>query len=194
MSDWTTLTEKTIRDDLDWVMINENSGGVSKKMRAYNYLAGLGGGLLPYVLLRDKKVTGTNGGSFMSGARRVRDLNEVVVDTDDICILASNQFTLPAGTYRISVGCPAYYVGRHQTYLRNVSDGVDEAIGSSEFVYYGVHEVSRSFLSMRFTISASKTFEIQHECEDDAIGYGFGVAAGFGPYEVYTVVEIWKEE
>ncbi len=43
-----------------------------------------------------------------------------------------------------------------------------------------------------FTIGASQTFEIRHQCVSTKTGNGFGVASGFGVDEVYTQVRIWK--
>jgi hypothetical protein len=45
----------------------------------------------------------------------------------------------------------------------------------------------------QFTISASKTFEIQHYCSHTQANNGFGtVDAAQGDVEIYTQVQLWK--
>lgn len=160
---------------------------------------GGGGSATAYILLRDEKAAGTSGGTFTSGAWQTRTLNTEVVDTGGHCTLTSNQFTLASGTYRIRASAPAYNVLRHQTRLRNITDGSTTLVGSSE--YAGTENTgqsvfpttNRSHVSGRFTITASKAFEIQHRCEQTRNTFGFGVEANFGEVEVYTIVELEKE-
>ena len=196
MSDWTTLTEKTSRDNADKVLIGEPAN-TSKYLLISTLIAGLGGGgggVAPYVLLRDVKSQGTNGGTFTAGARRVRDLNEETIDTDSVCSLSANQFTLDAGTYRVRISCPAYSVSSHQAYLYCVSDTADIAVGTTEFDYSSDgHSQTRSIVVGRFTMASSKTFEVQHECTVNRSNDGFGHMGNLDS-EIYTIVELWKEE
>ncbi len=81
--------------------------------------------------------------------------------------------------------------GYHKAKLRNITDSSDTIIGTSEFgfVYDGG---SRSFVNGRFTISAQKTFELQHRCANTMTTNGFGTPSGLSVVEVYADVQIWK--
>ena len=76
-----------------------------------------------YAVIADQKTSGTDGGTFTSGAWRTRDLNTEVTDVDNIVSISSNQFTLQAGTYLIKARATAYDCDRHQLRLRNITDG-----------------------------------------------------------------------
>lgn len=153
-------------------------------------LAGVGG-VTDYVYIRDEKAQNTSGGTFTLGLWRTRDLNTKVTDTGGICTLAANQFTLPAGTYRILASAPAYDVKRHQTRLYNVTDSAVTLLGTSEYLLDTVGGQTRSIIAGIFTIAASKVFEFQHQCEVTTASNGFGVASNFTT-EVYAEVEIWR--
>ena len=158
-------------DGTDWVVINVPPSG-----RAY-------------VLVRDEKTANTAGGTFTSGAWRTRDINTEVIDTAGICSISSNQITLEAGTYEADISAPASSCDRHNARLQNVTDATTVLDGTSEFsagVNYGS---TRSLITGRFTISAQKTFEIQHQCQTTKATDGFGVASNFGVAEVYTVAK-----
>lgn len=144
-----------------------------------------------YVLLRDEKAQNTSGGTFTSGAWRTRDLVETL-DPYSVCSVSSNQFTLDAGTYIIRASAPAFAVERHQIRLQNVTDATTVAVGSVAYSNAAGYTDSRSELASRFTITSSKTFEIQHRCERTYATEGFGVESNFTT-EIYTIVELWKE-
>jgi hypothetical protein len=147
---------------------------------------------VPYVNIQDQKAQNTQGGTFTSGADRTRDLNTIVSDTAGIATLASNQVTLPAGTYRCYITAPAAAVDRHQAWLYNTTDAATVFRGSSEVGSTSIVSSQRSTITGRFTISAPKTFEVRHRCQTTLSGKGFGYEANFGT-EVYTIVELWKE-
>ena len=87
---------------------------------------------------------------------------------------------------------PGFNLGRHQTALYNITDSSFEIIGSSEYGTASTNAVTRSFLNGRFTISAQKTFELQHRCETTDNTYGFGVDSAFSQVSVYAEVQIWR--
>jgi len=149
-------------------------------------------GVTMYALIRDEKPSGSDGGPFSSGAWQRRDLNAVASDLGGFVTLASNQVTLPAGSYRVRAICPAYYVNRHQARLQNVTDGTTVALGTSAYAVTTGYEFGHSEVVGYFTIVAAKTFELQHRCETSRTGNGFGEAAAFGT-EIYSVLELWKE-
>ncbi len=146
-----------------------------------------------YILIRDEKTQNTAGGTFTQGAWQTRDLNTEVTDEGGYAELAANQITLAAGTYRVNIIVPAIQVGAHQARLQNTTDGTTVILGTSE--YAGVASglpVTHSIIRGQFTITAQKTFSVQHRCEATKATYGFGFASNFGT-EIYTVAEFWRE-
>lgn len=144
-----------------------------------------------YALFRDEKAAGTDGGTFTQGAWRTRDLNTKVVDEIGVTI-ASNQFTIPAGTYRIRAEAPALAVSAHKAKLQNITDGSTTLQGTSEYSFDGNASTSRSVITGHFTITGTKTFEIQHQCSVTGSTYSFGASTNFAVNEIFTTVELWK--
>ena len=141
-----------------------------------------------YAIIADQKAQSTEGGTFTSGAWRTRDLNTEIADGDGIVSIASNQFTLGAGSYLIRWACPSYGSGDTQARLYNITDA---SVGGISMCNYWPGE-GFSTGSTRVVISGSKTFEIQHRCQSTSSTNGYGAAATFGT-EQYTIVEIFKE-
>jgi len=145
-----------------------------------------------YILLRDEKTMGTDGGTFTAGAWQTRDLTMKLADAGSHAALSSNQITLAAGTYRCRIQCPAYAVNKHQARLYNVTNAAALLVGSSQRNPSGSNITVPSIIIGRFTLTASKVLEVQHRCETTLITNGLGIAAGFDT-EVYTIAEFWKE-
>lgn len=131
-------------------------------------------------------------GTFTSGAWQTRALTVEHADSGNIGSLAANQITLPAGTYEVEISCPALRVDSHQAKLYNVTDAVDTMIGTTAYTGNGNTNMTISRITGRFTIAASKVFEVQHRCQTTLATTGFGDAAGFGVTEIYTVARFWK--
>jgi hypothetical protein len=141
--------------------------------------------------LSDVKPSGTTGGTSISGAQ-TRTLNILVDPTGFVTSLASNQFTLPAGTYEIYATAPAYRSQRHKARVRSITDGGATVLsGSSEYAFNADTTQSISTISGVFTITTSKTFDIQHTFEVGS-ALGLGVNSSFGDAEVFTQVKITK--
>jgi len=136
---------------------------------------------------QETQSSGTPGGTFSAGAWRTRTLNDEVFD-DIGASVGTNQVTLPAGTYEVRASAPGYQCGRHVIRLQNVSDATTVAEGECAFSGEGYLVTNRSELLDRFTITASKVFELQHRCDDSQATNGFGVNNGFTT-EVYSTVE-----
>jgi len=143
------------------------------------------------VYYKDEKSSGTDAGTFTSGAWQTRTLQ---TETGEIlgASLASDQFTLPAGTYSIKSSATAYRVDGHTTKLRNITDAADEIIGGAIQSSETDTTTPESLISGTFTINASKTFEIQHQCQSTKTGNGFGINNNFSVVEIYTQVKITK--
>jgi hypothetical protein len=140
----------------------------------------------------DQKTSGTNGGTFTSAAFRTRDIN-TTVGTNGIsgCSIASNQITLPAGTFLIQGSAPAYDVNNHVTRFYNITDSTVAINGGTSYVDTTDTAVTHSPFSGVVVIAASKVFEVQHYAASTVATYGFGISTGFAA-EVYTQITIIK--
>lgn len=152
------------------------------------------------IILRDQKASGTEGGTFTSGAWQTRDLTSEVVDTGNQCVLAANQFTLSDGVYRIIASAPGHRVDHHQIRLFDVVAGapVTEAgilaYGGDVDSDTGGDHATVSSLLFRFTVTGGpKAYEIQHRCQTTRATDGFGHANSFGGPEIYTQVRLERE-
>jgi hypothetical protein len=182
-------------------LATRQTGDVGTALVTYNLMSGTptfasanltGRTYNDYILLRDEKTSGTAGGSSTSGSFQTRTLNTEVVDTGNHCTLASNQFTLDAGTYFIRAAAPAAVSDQHLIKLRNTTDSSDIIIGQGAYTSGTDSVQTHAFLSGWFTIAASKALEIQHRVTTSKTTNGYGVPHSFGT-EVYTVVELFKE-
>jgi len=138
-----------------------------------------------------EKPSGTEGGTFTSGAWQTRELTNTYGDTSFVS-LSSNQFTLPKGKYIIEASAPVYRVQRHRTAIYNVTDSTYEAYGTTEIAWDSDTTGNRSFVEVVIDISATKTFELRHRCALTKTTDGFGKAASFGVNEVHATVKITK--
>lgn len=143
-------------------------------------------------ILADQKTSGTQGGTFTSGAWRTRDINTEIYDPDAIASIAANQITLLAGNYLCRIRCPAMNVNAHATRLFNVTDTALLVDGSTEYAAAGGLQQIDSWIIGTFAIGDSKLIEIQHQCQTTQATYGFGTGAGLSfavGHEVFTVAE-----
>ena len=196
-----TITNTTdATSSTDGALIVSGGVGIAKKLYVGTDLSVGGnfsvtGGINPpYLNMIDEKASGVDGGTFTASGWRTRVLN-TIRGTNSITgsSLSSDQFTLPVGTYRIFVRCPASQVNYHKAKLRNITDSTDVLIGSSNFNVIGSGNGTDSIINGLFIISAQKTFEIQHYCTVNGTNTGFGHATAIsGITEVYSTVELWK--
>ncbi|SVC11796.1 uncharacterized protein METZ01_LOCUS264650 [marine metagenome] len=145
-----------------------------------------------YAIIADQQVSGTAGGTFTSGAWRTRDLNTEIADPDGIVSIASDQFTLAAGSYLIKWIAPAYQTKSHQTRLYNVTDAAEVEVGGTSWTMSTDSVQTTSGGAARTVITGSKAFSIEHQCEFTAATYGLGLNSAFGTVQ-FTLVEIFKE-
>jgi len=147
------------------------------------------------VVLSEQQTSGTNGGTFTSGAWRTRTLNTLSKESSDIgwVSLNSNQFTLQPGRYEIEARAPALACAGHLAKLRNITDGMDSLMGSSTYnnntTQYSQND---SVIVGTLILTAAKTFEIQHQCTNTSATVGLGNSTGLGT-ETYTTVKIRKK-
>ena len=185
MGDAGGTNKVSITDSADAEVVSIGSTGICTFNNYINYET-------PRIAtLKDEKSSGTNGGDFSSGAWRTRVLN-TEYDPNGIVTLASNQFSLGAGTYYIYAEAPAFAVRQHRLKLRNITDSTDDILGDNAFAFNTNFFNTLSYLIGIITIGSAKTFEIQHRCETTKTINGLGVASTFGVNEVYTQVYIQK--
>ncbi len=146
-----------------------------------------------YMMVRDEKASGQHAGASVIGIQ-TRALNTVSANTISGASLASNQITLPAGTYRVRAQAPAF-VNSTKGFLYNVTDAVNQLIGVN---YNGVtgatgdQAQSTALVEGRFSIASAKVFELRQYCSEATASDGLGAACSQGT-EVYSTVEIIKE-
>jgi len=148
------------------------------------------GGSLSTAVFADEKTSGTQGGTATSGAYRTRDLNTSRGNSISGCSLASNQITLPAGTFYISASAPANNgVNGHQTRLQNITDSTTAIFGHN--TKNPDYVSTSSTIQGVITIASSKVFELQHRVTTTYSADGFGTALSFNT-EVYSQITIMK--
>ena len=148
-------------------------------------------GSAPLLHVQEEQTSGTNPGTFTSGAWRTRILNTVKTNEIIGASLASSQVTLPVGTYWAEWSASAYAVNSHQTKLANATDVTDIEPGSSEKSHTSDGSPTRSLGCARFTLAGIKAIELQHRCATTNATDGFGLPSSFGT-EVYAILKIWK--
>ena len=145
-----------------------------------------------YVCVRDVKAAGVNGGTFTSGAWRIRDINDEQADTANICTIAGNVITLAAGTYQCRIACPGVTTRGHQARLYdNTADEV--VIAGTSSGAGSVYTTATSVIIGRFTLSEESALQVEHRCELTRLDSGMGRKVGWTEVEVYTVAEFWRE-
>ncbi len=187
------LTEDTAPDAAaDFLLTYDNSASAAKKTKPSSFGTQLNPFGTQLLHVRDEKTSGTEGGTFTSGAWQTRDLNTSLTNEITGASLGSDQITLPAGSYFVEASAPAFGNLIHQLRFRNVSDATTALLGQN--VKAGSVDGNAGNLASvkgRFTIAAEKVFELQHRTTNTRNNDGLGAAAGFGT-EVYAEVLIWK--
>jgi len=137
--------------------------------------------------VRDEKPSGTSGGDAVVGWNS-RVLNTVKTNQITGASLASNQISLPAGTYFIDAVSPVFGVGESVARLQNVS-GPEILRGQNGYAT-GSSTTCYSRITGRFTLASTTNLRIQQYAAFSNFG-GLGNAVSQGT-EVYTSVMIWK--
>ncbi len=147
------------------------------------------------MIVEDNFPRDTPGGTASIGVN-IRVLDNVVLNSIVGASLATNQITLPAGTYEIEItSAHTLDVEGNKLFLYNVTDAVDVLIGDSAWsnTDAGTVGAGPAGLQGRFIISAEKDFEVRHFCEESQVTFGFGSENDDGVnVEIYIQVVIWK--
>jgi hypothetical protein len=151
-------------------------------------------GYTGYMLIRDEKAVTTAGGASVATTWTKRVLNTEVADTGSHSAIASDVITLLAGTYRVRATAPFHgAVGYTRLRLRNTSDNTTAVVGGT--IVGVAAQGALATLVGRFTIAATKTFELQYYCAAVVATNGLGLpsAAGAAEVEVYSEIEFIRE-
>jgi hypothetical protein len=148
---------------------------------------------IAYYYISDRKTSGSNGGTFTSGAWQTRDLNHLEQHGnlyDENVSLIANQITLHKGKYLINIRAPAVSVELHQIRFQNITDTVTTFLGTSEYTDLDVTDNNHSCIEQYLVLTSTKIFEVQHRCETTLSYYGYGIGSGFGIPDIFTTVHI----
>lgn len=169
-------------DGTQWRVV---AGGSASAAQAFS--------VAPDLMLRDEKAQNTAGGTATAGSWYTRTINTVVRNVLAGASLSANEFTLQAGTYRVTASAPAAQCNSHQVRLYNVTDAaiVAKGEGSSEQIDSAATAQTRSHLDVVLTITAAKVFRLEQQVETTRATDGQGLPANFTT-EVYAVVSVWK--
>lgn len=151
------------------------------------------------MIVEDVKSNGTDGGSNSGGSYVQRTLNTVRHNTITGASLASNQITLPAGTYEVTARCPAhYYVYEHRARLVDTS-GNELVLGQNAHAGWSSGSSSAntictttSVVSGVFTLTSETAVRLEHYTTSTYNTVGFGSALADGKDEVYSTMRIEK--
>ena len=174
------------------VLGSDGSATINQISSSTVFPAGGTGNPISVAVIADEKSNGTVGGASASGGFAQRELNTEISDPDGIVSIASNQFTLGAGTYHISWSAPAYNSNEHQTQLYDITGGTSLEAGSSEYSSTSGAKITSSCGSFVHTITSNNVYEIRHQVSSAQTTNGFGLSCSFGQVNIYTYVIIQK--
>lgn len=137
-----------------------------------------------------QRASGTSGGTATAATHNTVPMTQVT-NTIAGASVASNQITLPAGTYRVRGYTMAHKTGGSRIRLRNVTDGTTLLLGASNFVDTSATSGSGTFpIFGQFTLAGTKAIELQLYAGATQATNGLGVAASSGETEVFADVMI----
>lgn len=155
-------------------------------------IVGLFADMVPKIAyLSEQQSSGTSGGSSVAATWTTRTLNTLVDNAGIVTSLSSNQFVLPAGTYRATGQCQLINHNGAMVRLRNITDSVSlvtgiSTQGSTTNTYHNVP------LDGEFTITSAKTIAFQYYATSATATFGLGSGISNGEVERFTQLTITK--
>jgi hypothetical protein len=123
----------------------------------------------------------------VSAGVTTRTLNTVVRNTiGGVAALASNQVTLPAGTYRVSGSAIVYAAGATQAYLYNVTTSSTILAGTSE---YSNGSTTHSDIMREIVLAAQSVIELRHWALSSTGNFGYPTGSGVGEVYAHLIFE-----
>ena len=147
---------------------------------------------LDTILLTYQLATGINSGISISGWNTY-PINTEALDTGNYCSLATNQFTLAAGTYEFfDTRFRGFAISGMNIRLMNITDSVqvEGLINQGSFGEQTTAVDCVSFISGRFTIATAKTFEVQAYTFFARQFYAWGLTASYNGGSV-TQIDVY---
>lgn len=119
-------------------------------------------GTLPMLKVSERYATNTIGVSLTaSDLTQTRVFNTVDLNTIAGASLASNEVTLPAGTYDVDIACQVQNTSGIQHFLYNTTDSAYTLDGATVKTAE-VNGTHASTVTGRFTIAATKSFKVRY--------------------------------
>lgn len=181
--------ETASNDDLILIQQADDTTG---RITRSNFLSGISSenSSTKYIQLLDKRASGTNGGTPVTGSWNNRIINTIASDQTSLATLSANNFGLPFGNYFINTKAAFYRPYEVQLRLFNITDNASLLTGINNYVGNVDGGVNTS-LSGFFTVEAGKSLAIQYRCNNAITSIGLGLANNFGD-EIYLIADIWK--
>lgn len=150
----------------------------------------------PYLHVREERVSGTNGGTSVTGVN-VRTLNTTVgSNTIPGASLAGDVVTLPAGTYDFEAGAPAYSNGANSGHRLSVYNHTDSMViqsGPNTVSITNSGAPNIASCSGRFSLATSKGVKLSHYIAAGTATTGLGAATSEASVnEVYAYLILRK--
>ena len=145
-----------------------------------------------FATFNETQANNTDGGASVATTFTTRVLNTTVVNDITGCSLATNQVTLPAGSYIATVISPFRNTNLTKIRLFNVTDSTNTAIGQGLNCEGAASVGGIASLQAQFTIAGSKAFAVQYYCQTAVATFGLGRAVNASVNEIYTTIQIQK--
>ena len=143
------------------------------------------------VHVRHDAASGVAGGTFTSGSWQTRPLNTALTNQVTGASLASNQITLPAGTYLAIGWAQAYKVDGNQARIYDTTNSAELVLGPTATAASSNAGHTTSHVCGVFTLATQAVVEFQHRATTTQATNGMGVTEGWGT-EVFADLMIWK--
>ena len=151
-----------------------------------------------FMHLQGQLPNGTSGGSSITGWNNSRIINTEVSNDIPNASMGTNEFTLPAGKYKIKAGAAIAYNNGSRTRLWDVTNNSQLAVGvsSHQFVSSGssANTLFNSFAYLEniITLSATTSFRVDSFHESAYATQGLGLPSNSGEVEIYVDIFVEK--
>jgi hypothetical protein len=147
------------------------------------------------LIVRHTTTDATDAGTFTSGSWATRTLNTTTLNNISGASVASNQITLPAGTYFAEFFITASRVAAFQARLQDVTNTVTLDYSSrGQLEVAGSSDNGEVQGTAYFTLAGSTLIELQGQCQTTRAtdGQGFCNTQSFSSTNVWAEVKIFK--